>query len=183
MPVGDLPLALLAAEDVGDAQGVRLDRDADDRIRNVFEAVHVRQVATDAAGDQVEAVVRAIGPPRRQPAEGKRQNAERLAIGPGYRDGDLLCELDGTPLHPKAASGAFAREVRRAGLPPIPLPGLPHMWATLALHAGINPRAVQQLGHASIVVTLGVYSHVGENVQRDAAARVVALINQSVIRS
>jgi hypothetical protein len=39
--VDDLPLALFAAEDAGDAQDVRLDRDAVDRIGDVFQADQV----------------------------------------------------------------------------------------------------------------------------------------------
>jgi hypothetical protein len=40
---------------VGDAKGVGLDRDADDRVGDVFEADQIGQVSTDAGGDQVEA--------------------------------------------------------------------------------------------------------------------------------
>jgi hypothetical protein len=54
---------------VGDAQGVGLDRDANNRIGDVFEADHIRQVATGAGGDQIEAVVGGVRPPRRQPAK------------------------------------------------------------------------------------------------------------------
>jgi hypothetical protein len=39
--VGDPPLTLLAAEDVGDAQGVGLDGDTLDRVGNVFKADQV----------------------------------------------------------------------------------------------------------------------------------------------
>jgi hypothetical protein len=50
MAVSDLPLTVLATEGVSDAQGVRLDRDTDDRICDVFEADHVRQVPADVGG-------------------------------------------------------------------------------------------------------------------------------------
>jgi hypothetical protein len=55
--VSDLPLAVLATEDVGDAQGVRLDRDTDDRVCDVFEADHVSQVSADAGGHKLKAIV------------------------------------------------------------------------------------------------------------------------------
>jgi hypothetical protein len=45
--VDDLPLAVLAAVDLGDAQGVRLDGDAVDRHRGVLELDRVGQVAAD----------------------------------------------------------------------------------------------------------------------------------------
>jgi hypothetical protein len=46
--VDNLPLAVLAAVDVGDAQGVRLDRNAVDGHRGVFVADRIGQVPTDA---------------------------------------------------------------------------------------------------------------------------------------
>jgi integrase len=43
----------------------------------------------------------------------------------------------------------------------IPGGGLRHTWATLALRAGVHPRVVQErLGHATIGITLDVFSHV-----------------------
>ena len=36
-----------------------------------------------------------------------------------------------------------------------------HMYATLMLGAGVNPKAAsERLGHASVVITLDTYSHV-----------------------
>jgi hypothetical protein len=70
--VGDLALTVLATEDVSDAQGVRLDRDTNDRICDVFEADHVRQVPADVSGQEIEAVL--SGPPTtaRRASEGSR---------------------------------------------------------------------------------------------------------------
>jgi hypothetical protein len=60
-PVDDLPLAVLATVDLGDAQDVRLDRDAVDRHRGGVEADRVGPVPTDACGDNVDALVGAVG--------------------------------------------------------------------------------------------------------------------------
>lgn len=107
-----------------------------------------------------------------------RQAAERLAIGPGYDDGDLVVFLpDGRPVHPNTLSYYFAREIKRAGLPTIRLHDLRHGYATLALRAGVHPRVVQErLGHASVGITLDVYSQVDVDMQAAAAERVSALI-------
>lgn len=43
--------------------------------------------------------------------------------------------------------------------------------------AGIHPKIVsERLGHASIGITLDTYSHVGENLQDEAAAKVASLM-------
>ena len=105
-----------------------------------------------------------------------RQAEERLALGAGYCDhGLIFAKATGEPLHPERVSREFSRRVDRWSLQRIPLHGLRHTWATLALGAGIHPRVVQErLGHASIAVTLGVYSHVTTNHDADAAAIIAA---------
>ena len=107
----------------------------------------------------------------------RRMLEERMLIG---------CELDsqklvfhqpeGSWLHPDAVSDMFRRRVRRYGLQPLSLHGLRHTWATLALERGIHPRVVQErLGHSTISITLGMYSHVGPTLHDEAASTVAAL--------
>lgn len=108
----------------------------------------------------------------------KRQLEERLAWGPAWHDtGYVFTSEDGNPLHPQHVSVVFKRLVEEAGLPKIRLHDLRHTAATLALMAGIHPKVVsERLGHASIGITLDTYSHVGENLQDEAAAKVANLI-------
>jgi len=65
----DLPLAVLAAVDVGDAQGKWLDRDAVHGHRDVLVADRIGQVRTHTCGDELEAIGGAVGEPRCDPAE------------------------------------------------------------------------------------------------------------------
>jgi integrase len=111
-----------------------------------------------------------------------RQAAERLLMGAGWRDNDLVfCHPDGTALHPERFSRGFLETVARIGLPRIRLHDLRHGWATLALQAGIHPKVVQErLGHANIGITLNTYSHVMPGMHEDAAERVAALIQTPV---
>ena len=107
-----------------------------------------------------------------------RRSAERLALGQGQRPREetLFAELEGRWMHPEATSKRFDRRVKRYGLPHIGVHGLRHTWATLALRAGVHPRVVQQrLGHSTIAVTLGVYSHVTDGLDLGAAQQVAAL--------
>jgi len=108
-----------------------------------------------------------------------RQLQERLVVGAGYDDGDLVvCGGDGRPIHPKTFSYRFDRLVRSLALPRIRLHDLRHTHATLALRAGVHPRVVQErLGHANVSITLDTYSHVDIQMQAAAAARVSALVS------
>jgi integrase len=110
-----------------------------------------------------------------------RQLEERLAIGAGYVDQDLVVAMpDGQPVHPKTMSYWFTLEIKRLGLPRIRLHDLRHTHATLALIAGVHPRVVQErLGHANVSITLDVYSHVDLDMPAAAAARVAALVTGS----
>jgi integrase len=107
----------------------------------------------------------------------KQQNAERLLMGAGWTDSDLVfCHVDGTMLHPERFTRSFSEAVRRLGLPAIRLHDLRHGWATLALQAGVHPKVVQErLGHANIGITLDTYSHVVAGLHEDAAEQVAAL--------
>jgi site-specific recombinase XerD len=63
-----------------------------------------------------------------------------------------------TQLH-RAMADAVRRDLR-------------HGWATMALEALEHPKVVaEQLGHASVRVTLDTYSHVTPGVQREAVTR------------
>jgi integrase len=106
------------------------------------------------------------------------QVQERLLMGAGFTDqGLVFCLPDGQPYHPERVSREFDRRVQKWGLPHLTLHGLRHTWATLALRAGIHPKVVQErLGHSTIGITLGTYSHVSVGMQAEAAEKVAGLI-------
>ena len=82
----------------------------------------------------------------------------------------------GTPLDPTNVNHRFARTVKAAGLRRVRVHDLRHTAATLALQQGVNPKVVQEmLGHSSIMLTLGTYSHVVQPIRREAAERMNAL--------
>ena len=56
-----------------------------------------------------------------------------------------------------------------AGLPALGFHDLRHSAATILISTGVNSKVVQErLGHSTISITLGVYGHVTESMQRDA---------------
>ena len=106
-----------------------------------------------------------------------RQADEQRHWRGGLAETDLVfARSDGRPLVPWMVSKAF-REHRAAMLPTIPLHGLRHSYATLALSSGVNPRIVSaRLGHSTVALTLDVYSHVLPQADREAAQRIAALL-------
>lgn len=103
---------------------------------------------------------------------------ERLIVGPDFADEGLVFHHpDGACLRPEAVSAQFVRRVGQFGLPTLTLHGLRHTWATLALEQGIHPRVVQErLGHSTIAITLGIYSHVSPTLHDEAAARIASML-------
>jgi integrase len=107
-----------------------------------------------------------------------RCEADTELTGISVTEDDLIFRRpDGTPLHPNAVTEQFIRRGRAMGLPRLTLHGLRHTWATLALGQGVHPKVVQErLGHATIAITLGIYSHVTPILHDDAAQLVASLI-------
>lgn len=67
-------------------------------------------------------------------------------------------------------------------LPPIRPHDLRHTWATLALMANVHPKVVEErLGHASVAITLGVYSHVAPTLYEAVAETVAALLTPKAV--
>ena len=57
---------------------------------------------------------------------------------------------------------------------------LRHTAATLLLSRGVNPKIVSEmLGHATIAITLDIYSHVLPDMQQQAAAAMAAALSLS----
>ena len=84
---------------------------------------------------------------------------------------------DGLALQPWRVSRAFEQLRRAAKLPRIPLHGLRHTYATVALSSGINPRIVSaRLGHSTVAFTLDAYSHVLPQADEEAALRIAVLV-------
>jgi integrase len=108
----------------------------------------------------------------------RRVLQQRMLVGRDFKDRDLVFHHpDGSCLKPDAVSAAFVRRVRAVGLPRLTLKGLRHTWATLALERGIHPRVVQErLGHSTIAITLGIYSHVAPTLHDEAAQLVADLV-------
>lgn len=111
----------------------------------------------------------------------KRQQLEqRLKLGAAYQNNDLVFTTSlGTPLNPRNLfHRGFKKVLEKAGLPQdFRLYDLRHSCATLLLSANENPKVVsERLGHASVVLTLDIYSHVLPNMQQAATEKLEEIL-------
>ena len=106
----------------------------------------------------------------------KRQHAEqttRHQTDPSqwHEHGLVIDRGNGQPLNPDTLSAGWARHLQKHNLPQIRFHDLRHAHATLMLTKGVHPKIVsERLGHASISITLDLYSHVLPSLQTEAAA-------------
>ena len=76
---------------------------------------------------------------------------------------------DGKPWNPDSFSTAWPEFLLSRGLPHVRFHDLRHAHATFMLLQGVHPKIVsERLGHASIGITLDIYSHVLPTMQTEA---------------
>ena len=103
----------------------------------------------------------------------RRWLAEKLRLGPRWLDEWDLVFVGpyGEPLNPRTVLMEHHAALRRAGLPRIRFHDLRHSCASLLGARGVPARVIQAiLGHSSISLTLGTYSHVFAEQHDNAAA-------------
>ena len=89
----------------------------------------------------------------------------------------MFTDTSGNPIDPDRVTKEFVRLARLAGLEPVRLHDLRHTHASLMLQAGVHPKVVsERLGHASVAITMDVYSHVLPGIQEEAAERFARLL-------
>jgi integrase len=101
------------------------------------------------------------------------QSKLRQAIGETLSDDDLVfSHYNGKPLLPNSVSHAWEKLANRTGLKGIRFHDARHTHASLLLKQNVHPKIVQErLGHASVQITLDLYSHVAPGLQQAAANR------------
>lgn len=113
--------------------------------------------------------------------EHRSRQLERRLASSEWHDHDLIvCTSKGTPINPNNVSRSFERLMIFAGMPRIRVHDLRHTAATLLLLSGVPAKIVsERLGHASIAITLDLYSHVLPDMQDQAADAMSALISKA----
>ena len=89
----------------------------------------------------------------------------------------IVCQQDGTPYKSDSFSLKFRRFLEANGLRHLRLHDLRHINATIMLTSGISPKVAQErLGHASYQITMDIYSHVLQNVEKEAANKIDSVL-------
>ena len=104
-----------------------------------------------------------------------------LQLGQSGIEERFVCAWeDGRPVPPAYVTHRFIKELRRAGLPHVRFHDLRHSYATLLLGAGQDMKIVSEmLGHADIRTTYNIYSHVSEQMQRQAADKLDSVLTNA----
>ena len=125
------------------------------KTRNSRRAIRLTAAAVDALREHLS-----------------RQLEEMEQMGSLYQPGGLVfATVAGTLINPSNVRNRSLRPLlKRAGLRPVRFHDLRHTCATLLLSKNVNPKIVSEmLGHASISITLDVYSHLMPDMQDKAA--------------
>ena len=113
-----------------------------------------------------------------------RQLEERLVMGGRWQDlGLVFTTTIGSAMDKGRVHKSFKAILRSAGLPDIRYHDLRHTAATLLLAQGVDPRTIMEtLGHSQIGMTLNTYGHVMPALQREAAAKMNAVLSPAAER-
>ncbi|MDA8330557.1 MAG: site-specific integrase [Candidatus Dormibacteraeota bacterium] len=109
----------------------------------------------------------------------RQQAADRLQAGAAWadREGFIFTRPDGRLRDPTSVTPRLRAACRRAGLPALGFHDLRHGLASLLSSQGVAPTDVQaQLGHSTVLTTLGIYTH-----QLPSSARHVAEVVQAML--
>ncbi len=106
------------------------------------------------------------------------QTAERLRAGSAWHDADFVfTQENGAPIAPESDWMEWKHLLRAAGVRDARLHDARHTAATLRLQQGVPARVVMEiLGHSTITLTLGTYSHVVPQLARDAVEGIGATL-------
>jgi integrase len=131
-----------------------------------------------------------IKPPLRLPAtvlealarHRAKQAEERLLAGTAWKgDGKyVFTSTVGTPIEQRRLDREFKALCDRAGLRRIRFHDLRHSAASILIAQGVHPKAIQELlRHSSIQLTMDTYGHLFEEMQRETADKMDAVLGKT----
>ena len=110
--------------------------------------------------------------------------ASRRVIPTWTPDIPFFANPDGTPWLPSSVSHGVKKLMVKIGRPDASLHSLRHTHTTAMLNATDNPKTVQgRLGHALIITTFDLYSHVMPDRELEAIARLSAIMGDDTMET
>lgn len=108
-----------------------------------------------------------------------KQMQNKIRLGKEYNDNNMVCCYeDGHLFNPKRFSAKFNEFLIKNNLPVIRFHDLRHSHASLLVKMGIQPKEISsRLGHSNIGITMDLYSHLYEDVDRNVANKFDKLIH------
>ena len=125
--------------------------------------LHVAEAVDEVSGDGLEYGDTKNGASRRTVDYDEDTGGILSALQEKYpelnkNDNLVFLHEDGSPIRPDYITKLFRKIANKQGLTNTRFHDLRHTHATWLLHAGVNPKIVQErLGHASIITTLKIY--------------------------
>lgn len=110
-----------------------------------------------------------------------RQDEERRFAGSRWQVSDFVfTTIIGTPIDACNLGQRFRALLKRHGLRPIRFHDLRHTCASLLIAQGDGPRTIMEiLGHSQIALTMNLYAHVFQDVKRESARKMDAILGRS----
>jgi integrase len=110
----------------------------------------------------------------------QRQRQQRLAAGPAWESADdwVLTDALGGYIRPQSMSYERRLLMERLDLPTIRLHDLRHTHATLGLEGRCPSQGGLRADHATVGITLDLYSHVAPSLAKDAAEQIMSSTSQ-----
>ena len=140
--------------------------------------LRVKDVKTAAGRRRVDLPARAVAVLRAHQLEQKKL---ALALGTGWSsDGLVFPAIEGGLWRPRNFTKAVTRLASAAGVKGFTPHAGRHDHFTRLLKAGIHPKVAQvRAGHSSVTITMDVYSHATDGMQRQAAEQIDAVLRRA----
>jgi hypothetical protein len=142
------------------------------KLRKVLLAFGRRDLRELVIGERVRLVADAVV---------DRAVPEHVEIGSAGSGSEMawdlvFCQPNGRPIDPRADWAGWGVLLQRAGVRQVRVHDGRHTAATLLLEQGVHVRAIQRILGRSDVRTTEAYTHVGDEVTREAARRMGAAL-------
>lgn len=106
----------------------------------------------------------------------------KLAMGARFKDSGLVfSQEDGGAYRQESLTRMWRRFLEKHQLKDIRFHDLRHSCATALLEAGVDPKTVQnRLDHSDITMTMNIYAHCTQNMDRNAAQKLDDLFSSAI---